>query len=156
MWRSYLRMRRDLDRALERQLTAAAGLSSAEYALLVPLSEAPDDRLRARDLGLYTGWDRSRLSHQIRRMQQRGLVSRHACATDARGTFVQLTDEGLRSVQAAAPGHVEAVRRYLVDLLSPAEVDVLLDITERVSARINADPADTEECDTAASRVEGG
>jgi DNA-binding MarR family transcriptional regulator len=133
MWRAFLYMRRDLDKAIDRQL-AGVGLSDADFALLVPLSETPDHRLRARDLGSGTQWDRSRLSHHIRRMEQRGLVTRHTCETDGRGTYIQLTAEGLAAVERAAPGHVATVRRYLIDLLTPRERTVLRSISERVSA----------------------
>ena len=88
MWREFQGMRRHLDRALERDLMDRAALSAADFAVLVPLSEAPDRRLRARDLGRVLEWDRSRLSHQIRRMEQRELLTRSNCPTDARGTFI--------------------------------------------------------------------
>ena len=136
MWRSLQTMWRTLDRAVERDLTDSSGLSGADFSILVPLSEAPDRKLRARDLGLFLDWDRSRLSHQIRRMEQRQLVARSNCPTDARGTFIQLTDFGWETIQAAAPSHVETVRSLLFDVLTPADVAVLTDISERVSARI--------------------
>jgi DNA-binding MarR family transcriptional regulator len=148
MWRAYLRMHADLERVMGRQLTADSNLSAADWALLVPLSESPSERLRARDLGLTTGWDRSRLSHHIRRMEQRGLVERTNCPTDGRGTFVHLTEAGLLAVKATAPGHVDTVRRSFIDLLSPAEVETLRDIGERVSAQIRSegDCAGAEDC----------
>jgi DNA-binding MarR family transcriptional regulator len=102
MRRSFDAMRRILDRAIDRQLLEA-GLSSADYDLLVPLSETPTHELRTRDLGRLVGWDRSRLSHHLRRMEQQGLISRHDCDDDARGTMITLTGEGLRAVKAAAP-----------------------------------------------------
>nr|WP_205860927.1 MarR family transcriptional regulator [Planosporangium flavigriseum] len=131
MWRAFHEMRRHLDKAIERQL-ADAGLSTADYNLLVPLSEAPGDGLRARDLASHVDWDRSRLSHQLRRMEQRGLITRRDCPTDARGTMIMLTPAGRRAVEAAAPGHVETVRRHFVDLLSPEEIDTLTAISTRV------------------------
>jgi DNA-binding MarR family transcriptional regulator len=131
MWRAFNDMRRSLDKVIERQLTGA-GLSTADYNLLVPLSEAPGDELRARDLGHHVGWDRSRLSHQLRRMEQRGLITRHDCPTDARGTMIKLTPAGRKAVESAAPGHVETVRRYFVDLLTPEEMDRLTAISARV------------------------
>ncbi len=137
-WRAFLRMRRDLDRAIDGHL-AGVGLSAADFALLVPLSEAPEHRLRARDLSRDTGWDRGRLSHHIRRMERRGLVTRHSCDTDARGTDIRLTDQGLAAVHAAAPGHVQTVRRSLIDLLSDHELQILARISERVSAQLSAD-----------------
>jgi DNA-binding MarR family transcriptional regulator len=134
MWRAFSAMRRSLDRAIERQLTGA-GLSSADYELLVPLSEAPSHELRARDLGRQVDWDRSRLSHQLRRMEQRGLVVRHECENDARGTMITLTGAGLHAVEAAAPGHVATVRAHFVDLLSEDEIDTLTAVANRVLGR---------------------
>lgn len=141
LWRAFYEMRRQLDRVIERQLTEA-GLSSADYELLVPLSEATGDEVRARDLGRVVGWDRSRLSHQLRRMEQRGLLRRRDCPTDARGTMIALTAAGRKAVEAAAPGHVATVRRHFVDLLSPTEIDVLSDVAIRVRDNVrNAAPA---------------
>jgi DNA-binding MarR family transcriptional regulator len=131
MWRAYLRMRRALDTAIDRQL-AEVGLSTADYEVLAPLSEADNHTVRVRDLAARMGWDRSRIAHQLRRMQQRGLVTRHECATDARGTMVTLTDEGMRAIVAAAPGHVATVRAAFVDLLAPDEAGTLTAIAERV------------------------
>ena len=131
MWRALREALAGLDSALERQLTDE-GLSTADYALLVPLSEAEGDLLRARDLAGTVGWERSRLSHQLRRMEQRGLVQRSECSEDARGTMIALTPQGRAALEAAAPGHVEAVRRHFVDLLEPAEVEVLTRVFGRV------------------------
>ncbi len=135
LWRSFLEMRRDLDFVIERHL-GSAGLSTADYQLLVPLSEAPESELRARDLGREIGWGRSRLSHQLRRMEQRGLLSRRDCPTDARGTMIALTPAGRVAVEAAAPGHVSTVRRHFIDLLSPAEIDMLTAVASRVGNSI--------------------
>jgi DNA-binding MarR family transcriptional regulator len=132
MWRAFQSLRMSLDRVLEQQLSSESGLSTADFAVLVPLSEAPDRRLRARDLGLQMGWDRSRLSHQIKRMEQRGLLERTDCPTDARGTFIQLTELGWSTIEAAAPFHVAAVRRHFVDLLTDDEVASLTVIAEKV------------------------
>ncbi len=145
MWRAYLVMQRELDAAIDRQL-AAAGLSTADYALLVPLSESPDGVLRARELGRTAGWDRSRLSHQLRRMEQRGLVERFDCATDARGTMVRLTDAGRRGLRDAAPGHVDTVRRSFVDLMSRDEQRVLEAVAVRVQEHL-ARTDDHDPCD---------
>lgn len=124
MWRAFLDVHRRLEMATEQQL-AQHGLSHADYALLAPLSEAPGGVLRARDLGLAAAWDRSRLSHQLRRMSTRGLVTRFTCETDARGTMVRLEPAGRRLIEAAAPGHVATVREHFIDLLEPGQVDSL-------------------------------
>ncbi len=145
MWRGYVDMRRRLDTVIERQL-ADVGLSTADYELLVPLSEAPEEVLRVRDLGRSVGWDRSRLAHHLRRMEQRGLVSRFDCPTDARGTMVRLTAKGRDAVTAAAPGHVETVRRHFVDLLSPEEIDLVATLSSRVGETIRRSQPPSAEC----------
>jgi len=146
MWRSFQGMWRNLDRAVERDLMDGAALSAADFAVLVALSEAPDRRLRARDLGRCLDWDRSRLSHQIRRMEQRELLTRSSCPTDARGTFIKLTNHGWELVQQAAPGHVQAVRANFFDVLTDADVVALEDISRRVNDRIGSLNLDHDPC----------
>ncbi|MFI9007593.1 MarR family winged helix-turn-helix transcriptional regulator [Actinosynnema sp. NPDC053489] len=139
VWQAYLAVHRELHSALERQLVRDSGLSNADYALLVPLSGAEGGVLRSRELGALVGWERSRLSHQVGRMEKRGLVAREDCAEDARGSMVRLTAAGRAAIESAAPGHVETVRRYLFDGLSAAEADVLDRVFHRVLGRIAAD-----------------
>jgi DNA-binding MarR family transcriptional regulator len=138
LWQSYRRLQRELRNALDRQLVRDAGLSGAEYALLVPLSEAPRGRLRARDLGAMVGWDRSRISHQLSRMEHRGLVTREPCPDDARGSVVRLTRAGRASIRAAAPEHVATVRRLFLDPLSDEELDTLAGLFDRLLAGLAA------------------
>ena len=135
LWRAFLTMRRELDRVVDAQLLRDSGLSAADFAVLVPLSESTSGRLRARDLGAEAGWDRSRLSHQLRRMEQRGLLERTECETDGRGTFVSLTEQGRTAIEGAAPGHVATVRTYLIDDLTAEELAVFTTIAHRVIAR---------------------
>ncbi|MEU4551010.1 MarR family transcriptional regulator [Micromonospora violae] len=137
-WRGYRRMRRLLDLELARQLTQDAGLSEADYDVLSDLSETPQGRLRLRELADRMLWSRSRLSHHLTRMQQRGLVTREECADDARGSIVVLTPAGRQAIGSAAPGHVAAVRRHLIDLLTPAEIDALGALTHRVVDHLGA------------------
>jgi DNA-binding MarR family transcriptional regulator len=146
MWLAFLAMRRRLDSAMEQQLIRDAGLSSADFQLLVPLSEAPQERMRARELRREVGWDRSRLAHQMRRMQERGLIVREECPTDARGTIVRLTPAGRRAIESAAPGHVATVRRYLVDLLTPEEIGTLTAVAERTLDRLDAEGPGPDHC----------
>jgi DNA-binding MarR family transcriptional regulator len=134
LWQGYRDLQRELRNALYRQLERDARLTGAEYALLVPLSEAPDGLLRARDLGRLVGWDRSRISHQLRRMEQRGLVTREDCPDDARGSMVRLSPAGRAAIEAAAPNHVAAVRRLFLDHLSDDEVDTLTALFDRLLA----------------------
>ncbi|SOD71509.1 MarR family transcriptional regulator [Jatrophihabitans sp. GAS493] len=138
MWRSFRLMWMRLDQAVEQQLSTESGLSGADYALLVPLSEATEDGLRARDLARGVSWDRSRLSHQLRRMQERGLVERRECPTDARGTIFALTPAGREVIERAAPSHVETVREVFVDVMTPDEIATLSAISQRVLSRLDA------------------
>ncbi|TQM78144.1 DNA-binding MarR family transcriptional regulator [Saccharothrix saharensis] len=140
VWQAYLALNRELHSAVERRLLRDSGLSNADYALLVPLSEAPDGVVRSRELGALVGWERSRLSHQIGRMEKRGLVVREECAEDARGSMVRLTAAGRAAIESAAPGHVATVRRYVFDDLTPEEATTLDRVFHRVLDRIAADP----------------
>ncbi|HEX5596673.1 MAG TPA: MarR family winged helix-turn-helix transcriptional regulator [Micromonosporaceae bacterium] len=131
-WRGYRRMRTLLDLQLSRDLMRESGLSESDYDVLSGLSETPGHRLRLRELAAQMLWSRSRLSHHITRMQQRGLVTREECPVDGRGSVIVLTAAGLRAIEAAAPGHVAAVRRHLIDLLTEEEIAALGDIARRV------------------------
>src|SRR5215469_10221854 len=117
-WRTYLRMSSLLPAQLNRQLQHDSGLTLPEYEVLVQLSEAPRQRLRPFQICEALNWEQSRLSHQLTRMQRRGLVGRQECESDGRGAFVVLTDAGAASIDSAAPGHVAAVRRLMFDRLS--------------------------------------
>jgi DNA-binding MarR family transcriptional regulator len=136
VWRAIVGLEQKLFSELERQMVRDGGLSGAEYALLVPLSEAPDGVLRARDLGRMVGWERSRVSHQVTRMEKRGLVAREECGEDARGSMVRLTEAGRAAIVDAAPAHVAAVRRHFFDVLTDAELDVIGPALERVLGRL--------------------
>ena len=105
MWKAYRDLYQELSTVLEDQLLSDAGLSGSEYAVLVVLSHAPDGVLRARELGSELDWDRSRLSHLVRRMEKRRLVDREECEEDARGSMVRLTDAGRATVDGVAPEH---------------------------------------------------
>jgi DNA-binding MarR family transcriptional regulator len=131
-WRGYRRMRALLDLQVNRDLARDAGLSEPDYDVLSNLSETEGHRWRVSDLAARMLWSRSRLSHHLTRMQQRGLVTREDCPEDGRGAVVVLTDGGLRAIQAAAPDHVASVRRHLIDLLSADQVAALGDIADTV------------------------
>jgi DNA-binding MarR family transcriptional regulator len=107
-------------------------MSAADYAVMVPLSEAPNVQLRTRDLGIALGWDRSRTSHQVTRMVERGLVFREFCKDDARGSVVGLTPAGRTAIEKAAPNHVALVRQLFFDPLSDDELDALGEVLNRM------------------------
>ena len=139
VWKKYRTLRRELQAVQDRQLARDSNLSGADYALLAPLSESPQGILRARDLGQEVGWERSRLSHQIRRMEQRGLVARESCEDDARGSMVRLTEQGRAAIVAAAPQHVETVRRYFLDPLDKDELKAVEIIFDRLLTALAQD-----------------
>ncbi|MGW1059839.1 MarR family winged helix-turn-helix transcriptional regulator [Micromonospora rubida] len=132
-WRAYLAASRALMDTLDRELQRDAGMPHAYYEILVRLSEAPDRRLRMGDLADATGSSRSRLSHAAARLEASGWIRREDCPTDRRGQVAALTEAGHAALAAAAPGHVEGVRRHLFDALSPAQVDQLRRISETLS-----------------------
>jgi DNA-binding MarR family transcriptional regulator len=128
-WQGLIHLTAQLQSVLGRQLQDEHGISLADYEVLGRLHDAPDGRLRARDLGASLVWEQSRLSHQLTRMQRRGLVEREECVTDRRGATFRLTATGRAAIEQAAPGHVEAVRTLVFDALSPQEVTQLADLT---------------------------
>jgi DNA-binding MarR family transcriptional regulator len=137
-WRGYRRMRALLDLQIARVLARGSGLSDADYDVLSDLSETPGHRLRLIELAHQMLWSKSRLSHHIDRMEQRGLVRREADPGTTRGVVVALTAAGLRTIKSAAPGHVESVRQHFIDLLTSKQIDALGDTAERVVNHLNA------------------
>lgn len=135
-WRAYLDLWRELERRLHAELMRSSGLSGAEFAILVPLSESPEGRVRARDLCQELSWDRTRLSHLVARMEKRGFVRRTPCADDARGSMVEMAEDGRRAIEQAAPPHVDAVRRYLIDQLDDRELATMTAAFERALGQL--------------------
>jgi DNA-binding MarR family transcriptional regulator len=131
-WRAFLGATQLLFDRLDRDLQRDAGMPHAYYEILVILSEAPGRTLRMSDLADRTRSSRSRLSHAVARLEERGWVRREDCPTDRRGSFAILTDEGFGVLAAAAPGHVDTVRRALFDRLSPEQVAELTRISQAV------------------------
>jgi DNA-binding MarR family transcriptional regulator len=138
-WRGYLRMRTLLHARILRDLAHEAGLSGPDYDVLSHVSESPGHRARLGELAERMAWSRSRLSHHLTRMEQRGLVTRENVPSDGRGASVVLTDAGFRTIQTAAPGHVASVRHNLIDLLSREQLDALTSITDTVIGHLTAD-----------------
>jgi DNA-binding MarR family transcriptional regulator len=124
-WRAYLTASAIITTALSAQLEEEAGLSLSEYEVLVRLSETEDHTLRMSQLADGLVHSRSRLTHTVRRMEERGLVERRPCEADGRGVNCHMTPLGFETLVAAAPGHVMAVRRVLVDVLTPEQFEAL-------------------------------
>ena len=138
-WRGYLAMQARLHAQLNRRLQADSGLSLSDFDVLVALSER-DGPLRVQELADQLQWEKSRLSHQLSRMERRGLVERQDCPDDARGALVVLGGAGRSAIEAAAPAHVEAVRSLVFDGLDAAQVETWAEIADVVLARVDGRP----------------
>ena len=121
VWRAWVTASTLLPDTLSRELQEAHGMSLADYEVMVHLSERADHRLRMSELAERTLVSRSRLTHQVDRMESVGWVERVPCSEDRRGSWAVLTDAGFAALVAAAPTHVDGVRRHLVDLLGSTE-----------------------------------
>jgi DNA-binding MarR family transcriptional regulator len=141
-WRALQFMQMRLEGELARQLAADSGLSYSDYLVLVALTDRPDGRMRLYELARDLGWEKSRASHHVGRMVGRGLVTKEKCASDRRGFFVVVTDEGRRAIHEAAPGHVAAVRRLVIDRLEPDQLDAVGAAAEAVLAGLDGSGRD--------------
>lgn len=141
-WRAFLAATRRVFEELDRELQRDAGMPHAYYTILVALSEAPHRTVRMTELARATGSSPSRLSHAVARLEESGWVARKPCATDRRGAMAALTDAGLDALMAAAPGHVEGVRRHLFDRLTPAQLRELRAISDAIRLPARAATAD--------------
>jgi DNA-binding MarR family transcriptional regulator len=122
---------------LDSQLRRDAGLTHFEYYVLAMLSEAPERTLRMTALAMRTNATLPRLSHVVRRLEQRGFVERFPCPEDGRATNARLTEAGWAKVVDSAPGHVENVRNHVIDALSREQVKQLMAITDAILRRID-------------------
>ena len=146
-WRSFLHMHARLLAQLGRELQDSSGLSNADYSILVQVSEQPGRRVRVLELAKALLWEKSRVSHQLTRMEQRGLLTRVTCSEDRRGAFVELTAAGSAALAGVAPLHVDSVRRYLFEDLTPEQVGCLREVCETVLARLPSGAATTGDAD---------
>ena len=144
-WRRFVALQRRLPAQLGRHLQRDSGLSPADYEILVHLSESARGRMRAFEIGQATQWEKSRLSHHLTRMAQRGLVEREACSADTRYADIVLTEAGRDAIDRAAALHVAHVRRYFIDALTPEQLDALDGICDAVLSQLDQEP-DVEGC----------
>ena len=140
MWRDFSAMRRALDRAVEQRLQRDAKVSTPEFEVLSSLFAAENRMLRAGALAEALGWEKSRISHQVSRMAARGLVSRQDCPSDARGTWVVLTEAGADALDIAGRGYVEVLTERFFGQVSAQEREIV----HAVAARVATDPADSD------------
>jgi DNA-binding MarR family transcriptional regulator len=135
-WRAYIESSKVLFDALDRQLQRDAQMPHAYYEILVALSESDERAMRMSELADRTLSSRSRLSHAVARLEERGWVVREDCPTDRRGQIARLTDNGFKTLAEAAPGHVNAVRDYMIDVLTPQQLDELAAIGRAIIERV--------------------
>ena len=139
-WRAWLYSSQLLLDRLDRELVRATGIPHAYYEILVRLSEAPDRALRMSALAESSQSSRSRLSHAVSRLEENGWVRRESCPEDKRGQVARLTDAGFAALEAAAPAHVESVRRHVFDPLTPEQQAQLRTISTALLDALQADP----------------
>ncbi len=135
-WRGFLDVHARLAARLNRDLQRTSGLTLSDYDILVHLTDVPDGRLRAFELGEGLQWDKSRVSKQVARLAARGLVAKEDCPADRRGAYVVLTPTGRRAIEAAAPAHVELVRRLVFDTLTRGQVRTWAAIGDAIQRRL--------------------
>jgi DNA-binding MarR family transcriptional regulator len=138
-WRGLAITMARLPAALDAQLRRDAGISHFEYDVLALLSEAPDRTLRMSALATFAGGSLPRLSQVVARLEQRGWVRRTPDPADGRYTLATLTDQGQAKVTQAAPGHVQEVRRLVLDQLTKTQSRQLRDISRRIIRAIDGD-----------------
>ena len=140
-WRAFMHAHHQLGVRLNRLLLQDSGLTGADYEVLAVLSEDPAGRMPAQDLCGLLQWEKSRLSHQVRRMQEQELIAREPNPADGRSAMICLLPAGRRAIENAAPQHVQQVRRHFTDLLTPAELDTLAALNERILRQLAEEPS---------------
>ncbi|WP_460629378.1 MarR family winged helix-turn-helix transcriptional regulator [Intrasporangium mesophilum] len=139
IWRDFIESTEAVRAELVRRLQSESELSPGDYAVLLALSEAPGRRLRSSDLATAVGWERSRLSHHLGRMERRGLVRREDCATDSRGAEVVLEEAGATAFRRASAPHLRAVRELFIDVLTPDQLVAAGEISRALRTRLLPD-----------------
>ncbi|OLR94383.1 MarR family transcriptional regulator [Actinokineospora bangkokensis] len=139
VWRDYIETAEALRSLLGSRLQGESGISSADYQVLLALSEAEGRNLRSSALAELIGWERSRLSHHLGRMEKRGLLQRTPCADDSRGAEIALTNQGAAAFRASSVPHLRAVRETFVDAFDARQLDQLDALTTALRAHLGWD-----------------
>lgn len=137
-WRSFVETTERLRSVMASRLQVEAGMSTGDYSVLLSLSEADDHRLRSSDLAVRVGWERSRLSHHLGRMEQRGLISREDCATDNRGAEIVLTSAGADAFRRASAPHLHAIQEIFVSALSSEQLEAAATLASSLSTHLDS------------------
>jgi DNA-binding MarR family transcriptional regulator len=137
-WRTFIETADELRTLLGARLQSESGLSTGDYAVLLALAEASGNQLRSSELATHVGWERSRLSHHLGRMEARGLIRRDECATDNRGAEIVITDAGTKAFRGANGPHLHAIREVFVDALTPEQVIAAGEIAGALRAHLGS------------------
>jgi DNA-binding MarR family transcriptional regulator len=135
-WRAFIETSERVRGAIGSRLQADSGLSTGDYSVLLSLSEAPGNRVRSSELAAGIGWERSRLSHHLGRMEQRGLIRRDNCLTDSRGAEAVLTPEGAAAFRRASPPHLHAIQELFVSALTPEQLETVTTISAALASHL--------------------
>jgi DNA-binding MarR family transcriptional regulator len=138
VWRSLLDTTAEFRRFLGAKLQES-GISPADYQVLLALSEADGKRLRSSELAATIDWERSRLSHHLGRMERRGLIQRHDCATDIRGAEVSIVENGVAALRRVGAPHLRAIKKYFADALTPEQLEALADVLQSLQNHLHAE-----------------
>lgn len=136
VWRDYLETAEDLRSLLASRMQAESSLSLGDYQVLLALTEDEGAQLRSSELATKVGWQRSRLSHHLGRMEKRGLIRRQECAEDSRGANVAITSEGTKAFRAGVRPHLQAVQELFMAALSAQQLAQLDQITATLRAHL--------------------
>lgn len=139
VWRDYIETAEVLRTRLESRLQSESSLSSGDYQVLLALTEAPQHTLRSSELATLIGWERSRLSHHLGRMERRHLIARVSCADDVHGVDVIATEDGRKAFRAGSVPHLRAVRQLFVDALTPRQFAALDEISAALRQHLGLD-----------------
>jgi len=143
-WRTFIETTDALRSTLASRLQSESGVSPGDYAVLLALSEAENRTMRSSELAAHIGWERSRLSHHLGRMEKRGLVLRDECLTDNRGAEITVTADGAEAFRGASAPHLRAIRELFVDALTPDQLAAAGEIADALRAHlagVSSDPA---------------
>jgi DNA-binding MarR family transcriptional regulator len=151
IWVTFNLMRSQLELTLERRLRADSGLSTPDYDVLATLLRETDRMMRSGRLADLMGWEKSRLSHQLKRMEQRGLITRRECGDDARGVWVVATADGVRDALAATRDRTAALRENFLGVLDDDELTALRTISGKVLDRVNPAVCTSDDAEALAS-----
>lgn len=136
LWDTWMRAQRLLVQEIDRGLQRDFGISKAEFSVLVTLRKAPGHQMRVGDLAESLAWEKSRVSHQLTRMENRGFVARTESGASGRRTGIKMTPQGLRAVKSATRGHADNIRRFFFDPLTSEQAAAIRAWSEQTIDRI--------------------